>query len=138
MIVAFASYTGYNQEDGIIFNKSSIEKGMFVSTHYSTHSESIVEGKDDEGCLFGNPLLNEVSNLKTRNNYTKLNENGIVSQGQKINEDDVIIGKYQTVLDENGKEKNVDLSINPKKELKQLLINPMLTVPMTKWFIRYA
>ena len=55
-----------------------------MSTHYSTYSESIVEGKDDEGCLFGNPVLNEVSNLKTRNNYTKLNENGIVSQGQKI------------------------------------------------------
>lgn len=121
VIVAFASYTGYNQEDGIIFNKSSIEKGMFVSTHYSTHSESIVEGKDDEGCLFGNPVLNEVSNLKTRNNYTKLNENGIVSPGQKINEDDVIIGKYQSIIDEKGKEKNIDLSINPKRGTKAIV-----------------
>ena len=50
----------------------------------------------------------------------------------------MIIGKYQTVLDEKGKEKNVDLSINPKKELRQLLINPMLTVPTTKWFTRCA
>ena len=95
---------------------------MFSSKLYSTYSESIVEGKDDEDVSL-EISLNEVSNLKL-NNYTKLNENGIVSQGQKINEDDVIIGKYQTVLDEKGK-KNVDLSINPK-ELRQLLINPML------------
>ena len=115
VIVAFASYSGYNQEDAIIFNKSSVEKGMFVSTHFSTYSESIIEGKDDEGCLFGNPLLNEVSNLKTKNDYTKLNEHGIVTKGQKIYEDDVIIGKYQSITDEDGKEKKIDLSINPKK-----------------------
>ena len=83
-IVAFCSYSGYNQDDSIIFNKSSIEKGMFVSTHFSTYSESIIEGKDDEGCLFGNPILNDVSNIKIKNNYTKLNEIGIVTHGQKI------------------------------------------------------
>ena len=120
-IVAFCSYSGYNQDDSIIFNKSSIEKGMFASTHFSTYSESIIEGKDDEGCLFGNPILNDVSNIKIKNNYTKLNKIGIVTQGQKILEDDVIIGKYQTIIDENGKEKRIDLSINPKKGTKGIV-----------------
>ena len=40
-IVAIASYTGYNQEDSIIINKSSIDRGMFKSTFYRTY-------KDDE------------------------------------------------------------------------------------------
>ena len=27
-------YTGYNQEDSLIFNKSSIDRGLFISSHY--------------------------------------------------------------------------------------------------------
>ncbi|MEI8232005.1 MAG: hypothetical protein WCG32_05535, partial [Actinomycetes bacterium] len=48
-IVAIAAYTGFNQEDSIIFNKSSIDRGMFVSTIYKTLTE---EEKKKQG--FGN------------------------------------------------------------------------------------
>ena len=30
-IVAIACYTGYNQEDSIIFNQSAIDRGLFVA-----------------------------------------------------------------------------------------------------------
>ena len=37
VIVAIMSYTGYNQEDSvIIFNKGSIDRGMFSATIYHT------------------------------------------------------------------------------------------------------
>ena len=41
VIVAIATYSGYNQEDSIIFNQSAIDRGMFRSTFYRTY-------KDDE------------------------------------------------------------------------------------------
>ena len=38
-IVAVGSYSGYNQEDSIIFNKSSVERGMFKTTKFRTFSQ---------------------------------------------------------------------------------------------------
>ena len=32
-IVAIASYTGFNQEDSLIFNQSAIDRGLFRSTY---------------------------------------------------------------------------------------------------------
>ena len=34
VIVAIATYTGFNQEDSIIMNASSVQRGMFASTFY--------------------------------------------------------------------------------------------------------
>lgn len=38
-IVAIMCFTGYNQEDSIIFNQSSIDKGMFRSAFYRTYQD---------------------------------------------------------------------------------------------------
>ena len=46
VIVAIASYTGYNQEDSILFNKGSIDRGLFSATIYHTE-------KDEDKKLFG-------------------------------------------------------------------------------------
>jgi len=35
-IVAVATYTGYNQEDGVILNKSAVDRGLFQITAYKT------------------------------------------------------------------------------------------------------
>lgn len=38
-IVAILCFTGYNQEDSIIFNQSCIDRGFFRSIFYRTYSE---------------------------------------------------------------------------------------------------
>ena len=39
VIVAIATYAGYNQEDSILFNKASIDRGLFASTFYRTYKD---------------------------------------------------------------------------------------------------
>ena len=44
-VVAIACYTGYNQEDSIIGNQSSIDRGLFRSAFFRTYSDKV---KQDE------------------------------------------------------------------------------------------
>ena len=50
-IVAIASYSGYNQEDSLIFNKSSIERGLFRNTLFKTY----VSVEEDGESIFCKP-----------------------------------------------------------------------------------
>ena len=37
IIVAIGSYSGYNQEDAVIINKNSLERGMFNTSYYKVY-----------------------------------------------------------------------------------------------------
>ena len=41
-IVAIMTYSGYNQEDSIIFNRNAINRGLFNSTFYRTYKLSLI------------------------------------------------------------------------------------------------
>lgn len=90
-IVAIACYTGYNQEDSIILNKGSLDRGMFRSFHFKTHKETAKNvGADQES--FEIPDEKEVSGMKI-GNYTKIQEDATMNIGEDVRQDDVIIGK---------------------------------------------
>ena len=98
-IVAIASYTGYNQEDSVIMNKSAIDRGLFHSTFYRTYKDE--EKKIQINGLqvqqhFGKPDNNNTIGMKG-NNYEKLMPNGFPKINTKLDNKDVIIGKYFTI-----------------------------------------
>jgi DNA-directed RNA polymerase beta subunit len=90
LIVAIACYGGYNQEDSVIFNQSSIDRGVFRCFTYRTimteekkrnnNSHEIIELPDKS-------IQNSVYN------YSKLNSRGIIDVGAYVGPNDVIIGK---------------------------------------------
>ena len=95
-IVAVACYTGYNQEDSIIMNQSSIDRGLFRSVFYRTY-------KDEEKCngnmtreVFEKPNTKQTVGIKFAK-YNKLDEDGIAQPGTIVEEDDIIIGKTMTM-----------------------------------------
>ena len=91
VIVAIMSHSGYNQEDSILFNKGSIDRGLFLATIYHTE-------KDEDKKLYGNeeirckPDKNKTKNMKFAN-YEKINSQGIVPENTLINDRDIIISK---------------------------------------------
>jgi DNA-directed RNA polymerase II subunit RPB2 len=91
VIVAIASHTGYNQEDSILFNKGSIDRGLFLATIYHTE-------KDEDKNLYGNeeirckPDTKKTKNLKFAN-YNKINKNGIMPENTLVEDKDIIISK---------------------------------------------
>ena len=101
-IVAIASYSGYNQEDGIILNQSSIDRGLFKSLYLRSY-DSEEEIKKGEKVYFGNPLLEKnVEKLNTEK-YNHLDDNGFIKEGTHITHDDIIVAKC-TKKNINGKE----------------------------------
>jgi DNA-directed RNA polymerase II subunit RPB2 len=99
VIVAIASYTGFNQEDSIIVNQSAIDRGMFMSTCYYTVKDHCMKNHSTgEEELYMRPNVETestkgvIKNLKPFN-YDKLNENGFVSENTYVSNGDILIGK---------------------------------------------
>jgi len=95
-IVAIACYTGYNQEDSLIMNQSSIDRGLFRSSFFRTYDEEAV-GKvgafnalQDEA--FEMPTRGSVAGMK-HGSYDKVGLDGLAEPGTRVSGDDVLIGK---------------------------------------------
>ena len=94
-IVAIASYSGYNQEDSIIFNKSALERGLFRSCYYKSYDDfEMSDSKVDSETRFFSPSENPHVELRKENNYSKLDENGIIKEKTYVYDNDIIVAKY--------------------------------------------
>tara|TARA_B110000259_G_C14032017_1_gene407166 strand:+ start:2262 stop:6008 length:3747 start_codon:yes stop_codon:yes gene_type:complete len=105
LIVAIATYTGFNQEDSIIVNKSSIERGMFNITKFKSFiNEESINKNDNEKTIFKNPIdiVNNGTPMKFKlANWDYIDNEGIPIVNSYINDDDVLLGKVKIVEEFN-------------------------------------
>ena len=93
VIVAIGSYSGFNQEDAIIVNRSSLDRGMFNSTFFRTYKEQNQKNHaTGEEEFFAHPVTQGASKIKP-SNYGKLDPDGFVPVNTYIDDGDVIVGK---------------------------------------------
>jgi len=100
-IISIASYTGYNQEDAVILNKNSLDRGMFQSLYYRSYYDEETN-ENGEKVEFGNPKYKKNISKKIIINFDKLDENGFVREGEYVGSEDAIIGKYSVSNDSTG------------------------------------
>lgn len=109
-IVAVASFRGYNQEDSLAINQSSVDRGLFAGSFFTFVLIEIEKGEQ-----FGLPNRSITKNIKTNANYEKLEADGFVKVGRIVKKGDVIIGKFVT-QPRNSKYKYSDRSYIYNKE----------------------
>jgi hypothetical protein len=89
--VAIMSYTGYNQEDSVLINKSAIDRGLFSATIYHTEKDEDKNVIRDE-IIRCKPDPTKTKGIK-HGNYNKINMHGFINENTEIENRDIIISK---------------------------------------------
>ena len=99
VIVAIMTHTGYNQEDSLLFNKGSIDRGLFMTTVYHTEKDEDkqkINGDEEIRCK---PDASKTKGMKM-GNYSKVNSKGMIPENTIVLNRDIIIAKV-TPIKEN-------------------------------------
>ena len=104
IVFCINSFNGYNQDDGILFNRSSIERGLFRSL--ALRSYTTVEETDPitkSTYVIGNPRnIMPWTDLRAGVDYSQLDERGIIKEGTVIDEHTVLVGRYLKNVETGG------------------------------------
>ena len=129
-VVAIMTYGGYNQEDSLILNQSSVDRGMFRSVFfrsYTAHEEcrghikTVFQHPDLVGTTDSSAQqFIEITNKK-RGDYSKLDTDGLALPGSRLYGDDVVISQLMDLepeLDDRGAQ------LPPKKKDSSTVMRP--------------
>jgi len=92
MVVAVMSYTGYNMEDAVILNKSSVERGMARSTFFRLYTieERRYPGGEEDRIEIPDP---SVHGYRGKQFYSKLGKEGIIGVEVPVEGGEILVGK---------------------------------------------
>ena len=91
VIVAIMTHTGFNQEDSILVNQGSLNRGLFQATVYHTEKDEDkkIHGDEEIRCK---PDPKKTKSMKFAD-YSKLTSQGVMPENSLVCNRDVIIGK---------------------------------------------
>ncbi len=112
-IIAAASLSGYNQDDGLIINSDSVARGMFQSLNFRTYdcAEEIDPLTKVHSHIASPVNVPSWTALRPGLDYSKLDERGIIREGEIVDDKTVIVGRYMVIPGTNDIK---DASATPK------------------------
>lgn len=94
-IVAIMTYSGFNQEDSIMINKATIDRGLNSLSYYKSITATAKIISQNERVIFGNPVLMRDKGIKIEGiknkNYEHLDANGFIKEGTYVPEGQEVI-----------------------------------------------
>ncbi|PWN45672.1 beta and beta-prime subunits of DNA dependent RNA-polymerase [Ceraceosorus guamensis] len=114
-IVAILCYSGYNQEDSVIMNQSSIDRGLFRSFYYRTYTDMEKKSGVVEMETFEKPTRETTIRLK-HGTYDKIDADGLCAPGTRVSGEDIIIGKT-TPLPGDSEELGLRSKLHTKRDV---------------------
>jgi DNA-directed RNA polymerase II subunit RPB2 len=112
-VIAATSETGYNQDDGLIINRDSVARGMFNSLAFRSYdAPEEVDPRTKTHTHVANPRSVPLwKSLRPGLDYSKLDDRGIIREGEYVDQNTVLVGRYMTVQATNEIK---DASITPE------------------------
>jgi len=111
LMIAISPFGGWSQEDSIVRNKGSIERGSGRITHYQVCKTTCKKKPDQE--FFENPTFRKglfgnsnCMGLRGGANYDKIGFDGLPEIGTLLKNNDVVIGKVSYKFSEDEEYKN--------------------------------
>jgi DNA-directed RNA polymerase subunit B len=133
LVVAVASYRGYNMEDGIVINKASVDRGMLRCVSYRTYETEERRYPGGQRDKFEIPAPT-VNGYREEAAYKYLDEDGLIVPGITVRGRDVLVGKTSPprFLEDVSafgiaEEKKRESSITLKSEEEGIVDQVMLT-----------
>lgn len=89
VMLAISCYMGNNQEDAILINRGSVERGVFDCAKITCEVD-VCESSEQ----FGIPNYDNTNGMQRKKNYTTLGEKGFAPIGTLLRNGDAMIGKF--------------------------------------------
>jgi DNA-directed RNA polymerase II subunit RPB2 len=116
-IIAATSESGYNQDDGLIINRDSVERGMFQSLSFRSYdcaeeTDPMTKANSHIASPWADGKEDWAKGLRPGLDYGEhLDERGIVREGTYINDKTVLVARYMEVPRDDGTIEVKDASI---------------------------
>ncbi|KAI3793439.1 hypothetical protein L1987_36058 [Smallanthus sonchifolius] len=118
-IVAVNIHLGYNQEDSLVMNRASLERGMFRSEHVRSYKAEVCnkdsfgkKSKLEDNIIFGK-IQSKIGHVD------KLDEDGFPYVGARLQSGDIVIGKHA----EAGSDYSMKLKQGEKGSVQKVVLS---------------
>lgn len=118
-IVAVNVHLGYNQEDSLVMNRASLERGMFRSEHIRSYKSEIDE-KETLGKKYKSEDFVKFGKMPSKiGRVDSLDDDGFPFIGASLQTGDIVIGKYA----ESGADQSVKLKHTERGMVQKVVLS---------------
>ncbi|WVZ94879.1 LOW QUALITY PROTEIN: hypothetical protein U9M48_040715, partial [Paspalum notatum var. saurae] len=117
-IVSVNVHQGFNQEDSLVFNRASLERGMFRTLHFKSYKAQ-VENKEITRRLKHRENINFGKVQSKRGRVDNLDNEGLPYVGASLQSGDIVIGK----VTESGEDYSVKLMHTEKGMVEKVVLS---------------